>query len=919
MAGAISGIGGFRSPGNPDDPRYSYGEVPQEAAIVGLPNGSVALRLDYAGIPSNSPSARGADGRRGKPYASRLRQEQLDPKPRGVDVDPRTRRGGLSDLLLGESDIAYLTDKAMRGQPRAALRAEDVMTPERGQEYPSVAIEYGDYAYGMPRQSNYEDVTLTDNDRFGAFTSDDPTARRPKAEFGTNIAPFGTVDVPNRQVSGQWAASSGPRQGQLAVKRIDPTAIAYTRPGNLDSPYSSEQAEEVSIGRAAKEAKEATEPPLIGSSALSRKGFIPAEKLPADMLNIYAKGGELGTFVGMAETARSEQYPRALGNLATRKVYVPVYRAERWNPELEAMEQMSATREVPDGRYGIKTLKEPEPLFRLGQPSSYDMAAIAEELGPLLGVQSVRTAAPGSRKAIGFPEVRAIAEQQGYEVYADPRREVAIRPEQIDGNFPVYFRKPDGGTSQLTPKLDEAGKPTGAFHLTGNYGTEREIGPGPLSTDAGIRRWVGNEDTYIDNSRRQLGRLGEGAMSTERFLNELIAGSFMDAPETRNAYRDVIAPLVATGELSLDDPRLVGTSGQPLFAPGSQSRALVEQALVEMGQRKIDPNRPVIGAQDPLSEEEIARARDIQVMANESDFRRLAEEAAAQEMTAIVDAVTDIPDEAAFGDDDATYSGGVRRDRSGFGIARDPNPVVDSAYAAAKQRAYEMLQSRLDDTEARLAAYQGNAAQAETLAGIAMRQGGNLDDELGKLLGGEVRGTFDRRIGKAVAGEQAEMARAIRAKYQGGAPGLPYDKELADVGIPQMSYSQMATELNSSDPEKQERAMQVMQSVIKARQGQAAASTTAAARPIIAAVNTESQSMLNAPAPLTSRAVSNYGPVEETDLMSDVEIARQYAPAGLREKVMEGITEPVREPGVVSPKAKAAMEFVGRMRRKFNL
>jgi hypothetical protein len=917
MAGAISGIGGFRSPGNPDDPRYGYGEVPQEATIVGLPNGSVALRLDYAGIPGNSPSARGADGRRGKPYASRLRQEQLDPKPRGVDVDPRTRRGGLSDLLLGESDVAYLTDKAMRGQPRVALRAEDVMTRERGQENPSIAIEYGDYAYGMPRQSNYEDVTLTDNDRFGAFTSDDPTERRPKAEFGTNIAPYGTVDVPDRQVSGQWAVSSGPRQGQLAVKRIDPTATAYTRPGNLDSPYSSEQADEVSIGRAAKEAKEATEPPVIGSSALSRKGFIPAEKLPADVLNIYAKGGELGTFVGMAETARSEQYPRALGSLATRKAYVPVYRAERWNPELKAMEQMTAKREVPAGRYGVEVVEEP--LFRLGQPSSYDMAAIAEELGPLLGVQSVRTAAPGSRKAIGFPEVRAIAEQQGYEVYADPRREVAIRPEQIDGTFPVYFRKSDGSNSQLTPKLDEAGRPTGAFHLTGNYGIEREVGPGPLSTDAGIRRWVGNEDTYIDNSRRQLGRLGEGAISTERFLNELIAGSFMDAPETRNAYRDVIAPLVASGELSLDDPRLVGTSGQPLFAPGSQSRALVEQALVEMGQRKIDLNRPVIGTQPPLSEEEIERAREIQVMASEPEFRRLAEETAAQEMAAIVDAAADIPDEAAFGDDDAAYSGGVRRDRSGFGIARDPNPTVDSAYAAAKQRAYEMLQSRLDDTDARLAAYQGNTAQAEILAEIAMRQGGNLDAELGKLLGGEVRGSFDRRIGKAVTGEQAEMARAIRAKYQGGAPGLPYDRELADAGIPQMSYSQMATELNSANPEKQERAMQIMQNVIKARQGQAAASATAAARPIVAAVNTESQSMLNAPAPLTSRAVGNYGPVEEVDLMNDVDIARQYAPAGLREQVVSGITESIREPGVLSPQKQAAMEFVGRMRRKFNL
>lgn len=880
MAGAISGIGGFRSPGDPRDARYGYGEVPQEAAIIGLPNGNVAIRLDYAGIPNNSARARSGGTPKQRAEASRLRQEANNPVPRSVDRNPRERRSGLAPLLLGESDVGMLQDARMKGAPRRELRAEDVLMQERGQDNPAIAIEYGDYAYGMPRDSSFQDVTLSDNDRYGTYTAEDPTQRGVRAEWGTDIAPFGTVDVPSRQIGGQWAAVSGPNRGRVAIQRIDPTATAYTRVGNPDSPYSSEQSEEVSYGRAAKEAKQATEPPIIGESALLQKGFVSAEKLPTDVLELYAQGGELGTFVGMAETARSERYPASIGRVESGKTYVPVYRAERWDPVAKAKVQLTGTRDIPRGEYEVEQISEP--LYRLGQPSSYDMAMIAEELGPLMGVRTVRTPAEGARKTIGFPEVQAIAKQQGYQVFADPRLEREIRPEAIDGTVPVYFKKPDGSTSQLTPRLNEAGKPTGAFTLTGAYSIENEVGPGPLSSDAGIRKFIGNKNTYIDNSRRGIGQLGENAISTEQFLNDLIAGSFMEEPDTRNAYRDILAPMVARGELDLDDPRLVGQGGRPLFAPGSQSRALVEQALIEMGQRRIDPNRPVIGGGDPLSPEEIAMARDIQVMASGEDIRKAMAQEAAAEIEAELNPLMNMRDDFEASEEGAADGSMDRRNRSGMGIVRDPGAATDAYYAAAKQRALEALQARLDDSDARVRPYQGNAGQAEMLAEIAMRQGGDLDAEIGKLLGGEVRGEFNRRIGSGVTGRQAEEARRIREGWQGRAPGLPYDRELADAGLPQMSYSQMATELNSSDPDKQERAMQALQGVIRARTEQAALSDArhrelyeqevegprnarliaemASGVPREAVVNTEKQSMINAPAP-SQGAVSALGRV----------------------------------------------------------
>lgn len=110
-------------------------------------------------------------------------------------------------------------------------------------------------------------------------------------------------------------------------------------------------------------------------------------------------------------------------------------------------------------------------------------------------------------------------------------------------------------------------------------------------------------------------------------------------------------------------------------------------------------------------------------------------------------------------------------------------------------------------------------AQAAYIADVMRRnrgEGGQL--RKGNLMGGPVevvQPAAEQRYGSGVTGEQASFARALRDYYQQQAP-MPYEqgREVGD----QVGYSQMAAELRSPDPAKEDRAMAILAQTIKARQ-----------------------------------------------------------------------------------------------------
>lgn len=674
--------------------------------------------------------------------------------------DPRINRGQVRRGLLRDG---RLEPGIGVGQPHPnafALTAAD-FPPVRGQDAPtetSWPIEwevYKDYFGGLARESGRSiDPDATDNDRFGTFTSEDPTLRRPKSEFGYNLNPFGTVDVPVLNAGGSWDLPSGRNKGQVAVRRIDPTATAYTRSGNPDSPYSSEQTEEVSYGRLMKEAAAEAETPVITGYGLEQGNFIPAENLPAEVAQAFSRTGtDMGAFVGLKETANPQRFSSALSSLSTRKSYVPVYQvyeqdsAGNLSPKLVQRDEWR-----PDSSgYGGAVVPVPDQLYRLGAPFKGNTELETSLLQPYLGVQTVRTPDRSSPSAISVNRIASIAAEQGYQLYGDRKQakhavetgdaSLAIAPEALDPGKPVYVVRPDGSTTTLIPKLTPFGQPTGSFHITDNYTRAVETGPGPVLSHTGIRRRSEDPTTMLRRAKPGAveATLGEAAITRPEFREAMMAGTFMEEPNTRNAIADVLAPLVASGRIdpaaltdrlapaaespvksaaarlrgALEDYRSRTGRGVPtsealawatnlaeqasrrlppgsapiepnavlraaaamrneaparqLFAEGSNAQRLLREAITELKQRGVatDINRPVIGGAAPLSPEEIARARDLQVIANEEEIRR----------ASIMEAESEARGGIAGGDDYAyDFDGGEMPESA-------PRPAYGSGYS----------------------------------------------------------------------------------------------------------------------------------------------------------------------------------------------------------------------------------------------
>ena len=774
MVVAAGGIGNFRDPGDPYDPRRRRGAMPVPRIVPGLP------------------------------------VEQND--------DPRQYRSNLAKVISGELDQAIVRDPriANKGGQQPVISAAELLA-ERTENPTSPAI-YGSFMGGLPRETDTRDLKAANSDP-------DPSFARKTNEFSDDLAIYGTMQVPERQASGQYVRKPGERRrgGEdqrrgLVLKTIDPQRPAVTREGDLDSPYASSQTEELSLGRLAKELKNEAKTPVIGETALisnrlvgtERRRFRPLEQMRADvagsMVEAFGRGsGDPGNFVGIYEVSpaaggRPQREKGVFSSTATQKMYVPVYQVL----DNEGAQKVTM-QDVPDGYYSSKQVAEP--LYRLGNPFAFDSSAVMEELGPELGRKTVRKTPDGLGAVVRKETVAGsgiqlfadkVMDESGQTILANP-----VTTEQIDGSRPLYFQRESGKVDALIPRLDEQGMPTGSYISTGKYTERTDVGPGAASSSVGVAKGAGRPETFIDNRNRSAGILGEAnATSTSELIKGLASMASTTEPVTRNAYRDVIAPMILQGRISIDD-----------IAPeDNYARQLITQAVQEVANRNA-PREVIQGGSDYEGTGEVYGV-DV------DDFSD-----------------ADIRDEATFDE--------ARRDRRETGYSYISNPELEGiADPGRYQRVTELirqrLQSGLDDSEVILGrggtgprqegsvATGTNADQARYLADVALRNIGEeagtsarpdgekliLRSDLGGLLGGEVTGEMGSRIGSRVTGQQADFARALRDYYQGQAPGLPYDPERFDE---QATYSEVANRLGSANPEIQEQAMRDIQGVMQGR------------------------------------------------------------------------------------------------------
>lgn len=348
----------------------------------------------------------------------------------------------------------------------------------------------------------------------------------------------------------------------------------------------------------------------------------------------------------------------------------------------------------------------------------------------------------------------------------------------------------------------------------------------------------------------------------EAFLRELAGGSFMQEPDEANSSYKLLADALITGELKVPGQKpgttrsipvdraailgLESADGRPLFAPGSNARTLLGQAVSELrGGREVDLfSEAAIGELgDELSSVRRGEGsildliRELQGGAGSENAQ-----AAASELFGFEGAESDNADE-------------LRQGRYGdFGDAPGGVSVKDAPMAP------------VDTLDRAAIALTGDVGQGLYLADVARRSAAP-----GRASGTNAYGTTVGPVsespardpmavlleltGRRTPVEKTPGAQQLRRQYQNDFESISGTGRYV---FGQRGYNMMAEGLGAPvGSPAQEKAMALLTERISARRqsqsmdAQAAADASSAA-PITAVTSTANQSMFNAPAPVAS-------------------------------------------------------------------
>ena len=704
----VVGIGGFRDIGDPNDPRRRRGPAPQGANIPGLPAGY------YRDNPVQRRITPVGEG-------SSLLDRRVRRAAESTGFDPRNREE--SPINLGTIQGLY--------------DSEDPIDQEL----------YNEYVRGIAAASDTVDLEANNNLRYGQFTAVDPTTGSLTAKQAFDPAPFGTVDIPVVQRTGQFAIPSGENRGQVEIAKIDPTAIAYTEENNPDSPYTRDQEREVRVGTVQMEAKRDLTTPVIVESGLelaAREGrFIPLNKIPPQQYEKYlTKRGDTGNLVGMmnldmSPTQAEARFPKdsILVSQKTGKVYAPVYAVtdQEGNPVVSQQDIPSR-----DARF-TETEQYPQKLFRIGNPFKGDSDKVRQQVAPYVGVRNVKVPDPKKKQVLSANRVRQAA-RQGYEFFSGPEMKDRQRldPQDVTGANKVFMRRSDGTTTQLTPQV-VGGNLTGNYRIDDAY-ISRQVGPASY-TEGGARYGVEDPKTKVDIRNRNPFTdriLGDDAIEYKEVDADMVAGHSMADRTTANAYRDILAPKLLSGEIAIEQLE----QAAPGLRPGTYARQLLDEAVQEVAgreQMRADRYSPRFLGYGDLSPAVAEREFTEKYGFDASDLAMRDEIETGEALETPADGRS-----GTFEDEEEVKAGDSKLDK------REMKYFSNSQYEGVpdtrrerklKAKVLGYLQERMDDSAAQgVSPAMTNEGQAAYLADVIRRnvgEGGQV--RLGNLLGGEVR------------------------------------------------------------------------------------------------------------------------------------------------------------------------------------
>jgi len=770
------------------------------------------LGILLGGAPAQLESGAGlVDALRGNPAAS-VPGDQI------VIARPRTELPADS-RLLDRDRFTGTTDWSDPSRPGPAREADRVAA--RGRAAADAVI--GNWS-GVVRDANlgdYErianellgeepisvrsvDESVSDNERIGAFTSEDPTESEGRKQPSGDINPYYSVEVPARvaRADGRglsWTVDTG-RGFRPASAVIDPSQIKETRTQNpmrkqgtrggfaneSDNTASFQREKQINIGDLVKEAMEQAKTPVITKSAL-----------------------EAARAAGRARAAAPEERDRNLVGYIIppgQTEELPVYAVTegRGGPrKTTAVQRPSAD----DPLRGVDSVDEE--YFRIGSPTNRDATALRNELRRILGVDAASETGPApllantwdrrfAEEKLGSPSLEQFAKElEGGAFMQDPQEGASVYKKLARALETGYLEVPDRtrgarpGAMTVVP-IDRgtilglysglSGQDTPEIAAAKQFRAFLQEAPRPLTPQEGV-----------DAATQFAARWGVDTNAVLRAAAE---------------RQDVEIPLpgAAGGVKRVSVP--ANDPGRPLFAPGSAAEELLGQALREIrGGREVDlfkepPSEGEIG--DPLRTGDLEEA--VMAAAGAEDLN---------EKAAMV-----------FGfdpeDDFSGMAAGGAPRQARYGDFGDANSGIS----------VQKLGAQADDPLTRAAiALTGDVSQGVYLADAARRnaapgrvapvnQYGSAVGIIEDLPARDPRAVLMELAGRRSPVEITPGPQQLRAKYQGdfastSGQGKPV--------LGQRGYQMMAQALGG-DPGSaaHERAMQLLASRLAGRRGGAA-------------------------------------------------------------------------------------------------
>lgn len=670
--GIPAGIGSIRNIGTPSDARKRLGEIPVSGYSLGVDYEPVA-RQEYLLPPRGTRGGGGSPGRRqpllaqqalmstgnyslGSPDIFKTVEEgQWTPGPvstyrQGPQRVTGRPEKGIEPLLSGSADTVVLRDpqlisgrrsqptgnypqSALGPRPKGEVSADEVIFSPRSGVLPAdigeILADYGrnaNYRTGMPFPDRSIDPNQPDE---AGFSSLDPTEGSLK-KGGSNINPFGMVEMPAINAAGRWFSP----QGRPLITRVDPTATVEVRTADADATFTADQIAEINLGKKVNELRGEYKTPVMSASRLNelrkqgRAAIAPGEGSEIGKVALYdledrlIVRGPQGDFVAPNRNYAIQEGEQVVG---VRKA-VPVYRTESvYKPIRKDGGQLTGERVVPAGRNDVAT--EVEPIYRIGNPMANDFDAIREELQPYIpGSGDV-----GITKRVGRGDLAVALNQGTARFYDTPAAQLAADPQLAlpiplppaagtarpvlvtrggdpfiaesygtsDAGNQVYVQRGSMEPARLYQRYRANETPIeGAYQVESAASGRRPIGAAPfLMPPAGSTT---DEARIVGGIRRRGENIGPG-MTFEALLNEIGKASFMSSPDIADGY-DVLASLIESKAVNKGANRPVEIQdlvNSGVIRPGTREAALLQNAI-----QSRRPGRPVDlfadSAQGPL-------------------------------------------------------------------------------------------------------------------------------------------------------------------------------------------------------------------------------------------------------------------------------------------------------------------------------